>query len=136
MGEFEHVKPLIAKLSESKSNAIIVTFFSPSGYEHVKKFSGVDLILYLPFDFPGIWKKFYQLLNPAFLIISKHDAWPNQIWIANECNIPVFLVNASLNEKSSRIKTLAPRFSRTLTTLEPMNPAPPVTATLILKGYL
>ena len=107
MGEFEHIKPLIVKLSESSSNAIILTFFSPSGYEHVKEFSGVDLILYLPFDFPGLWRIFYQLLNPAFSIISKHDAWPNQIWIANECNIPVFLVNASLNEKSSRIKGIA-----------------------------
>jgi 3-deoxy-D-manno-octulosonic-acid transferase len=41
------------------------------------------------------------------LIISKHDTWPNQIWVANECKIPVFLVNASLNDKSSRIKGFA-----------------------------
>jgi 3-deoxy-D-manno-octulosonic-acid transferase len=104
MGEFEHIKPLIAKLSEYPSRGIILTFFSPSGYEHIVKFNGVDLILYLPFDFPGLWRRFYQHLNPVFIIISKHDAWPNQIWIANEHNIPVFLVNASLNEKSSRVK--------------------------------
>lgn len=107
MGEFEHIKPLIVKLSENISNAIVLTFFSPSGYEHVKKYTGVNLILYLPFDFPGQWRKFYRLLNPALIIISKHDAWPNQIWIANECKIPIFLVNASLNDKSSRIKGLA-----------------------------
>lgn len=107
MGEFEHIKPLIAKISENTSNAIVLTFFSPSGYEHVKKHSGVDLILYLPFDLPGQWRRFYKLLNPAIIIISKHDTWPNQIWIANECKIPVFLVNASLNVKSTRIKGLA-----------------------------
>jgi 3-deoxy-D-manno-octulosonic-acid transferase len=107
MGEFEHIKPLITRLSENPSNAIILTFFSPSGYEYVKGYAGIDLILYLPFDFPCIWRKIYKRLNPAFVIISKHDAWPNQIWIANENDIPIFLVNASLNEKSSRIKGLA-----------------------------
>jgi len=107
MGEFEHIKPLIARLSDDPSNSIILTFFSPSGYEHVKKYAGIDLILYLPFDFPGTWRKIYQILKPVFLIISKHDTWPNQIWMANKFNIPVFLVNASLNEKSSRIKGLA-----------------------------
>ena len=107
MGEFEHIKPLIARLSENPSNAIILTFFSPSGYEHVKEYTGIDLILYLPFDFPGTWQKIYQLLRPVFLIISKHDAWPNQIWMANKNKIPVFLVNASLNEKSSRIKGIS-----------------------------
>ena len=47
MGEFEHIKPLIARLSENPSNAIVLTFFSPSGYEHVKEYTGIDLILYL-----------------------------------------------------------------------------------------
>jgi len=107
MGEFEHIKPLITKLSSSPKNAIIVTFFSSSGYENVKEYSGVDLILYTPFDFPGQWKKFYDILKPKFLIISKHDAWPNQIWAADKQKIPIFLVNASLNENSSRIKGLA-----------------------------
>jgi 3-deoxy-D-manno-octulosonic-acid transferase len=107
MGEFEHIKPLITQLSASKRNAIIITFFSSSGYENVKNYEGVDLILYIPFDFPGQWKKFYNTLNPKFLVISKHDAWPNQIWIAEENNIPIFLVNASLHENSSRIKGLA-----------------------------
>lgn len=104
MGEFEHIKPLISKISEFSSNQIILTFFSPSGYENISNYNGVSLIIYVPIDFPGIWRKFYDILNPALLIISKHDAWPNQIWIANGKNIPVFLVNASLNEKSSRIK--------------------------------
>ena len=107
MGEFEHIKPLIARLSENPANAIILTFFSPSGYEHVQEYKGIDLILYLPFDFPCIWRKIYKQLDPVFVIISKHDAWPNQIWVANEKKIPIFLVNASLDEKSSRIKGLA-----------------------------
>ena len=47
MGEFEHIKPLIAKIKSTFNVNIIVTFFSPSGYENVKSYPGVDLFLYL-----------------------------------------------------------------------------------------
>ncbi|MBD3225657.1 MAG: hypothetical protein GF313_13090, partial [Caldithrix sp.] len=104
MGEFEHIKPLVIKLSEFEKYPVIVTFFSPSAYEHVKRFSGVDLIVYLPFDFAFTWKRFYKHLSPKALIISKHDAWPNQVWEAKKHNLPVYLVNASLNDQSSRIR--------------------------------
>ena len=110
MGEFEHIKPLIMKLSKKTKVSLIVSFFSPSGYEYVKSFPGVDLIIYTPFDFPGQWRKFYSLLKPKIIIVSKHDAWPNQIWIAKRYKIPIYLVNASLAEKSSRIKGLAKIF--------------------------
>jgi len=102
MGEFEHIKPLIIKIKEIFLVNIIVTFFSPSGYENVRSFPGVDLFLYLPFDFSHTWKKFYKLTETDLLIISKHDVWPNQIKVANKLNIKTILVNASLNEKSSR----------------------------------
>ena len=59
MGEFEHIKPLIQKLKKSYNPTIIVTFFSPSGYENIKNYPGVDLIIYSPFDFRHIWKKVY-----------------------------------------------------------------------------
>jgi 3-deoxy-D-manno-octulosonic-acid transferase len=102
MGEFEHIKPLIAKIKERFQVNIIVTFFSPSGYENIKTFPGVDLFLYIPLDFSGNWKKFYSKTNTEVLIISKHDVWPNQIKIAKKMKIKTILVNASLNENSSR----------------------------------
>ena len=107
MGEFEHIKPLISQIKEKFSVFVIVTFFSPSGYENVKSYPGVDLFLYLPFDFKNSWRKFYRAANVRLLIISKHDVWPNQIRIANELNIETILVNASLNENSSRNSYLA-----------------------------
>lgn len=107
MGEFEHIKPLISLLNENLNINIVVTFFSPSGYENVKSFNGVSLFLYLPFDFKFIWKKFHKILNTNILIISKHDVWPNQIKTAKKLNITTILVNASLNEKSSRNSILA-----------------------------
>ncbi len=102
MGEFEHIKPLITKIKEKFQVNIIVTFFSPSGYENIQAFPGVDLFLYLPFDFTRTWKKFYRLAKIDLLVISKHDVWPNQIKVAKRFNIKSILVNASLNETSSR----------------------------------
>ncbi len=102
MGEFEHIKPLIAKLASFKNVSVLVTFFSPSGYEYVRHHEGVDLITYLPFDFKFVWRRFYNRIKPALVIISKHDAWPNQVWTANRLSIPVYMVNASLHEGSSR----------------------------------
>jgi len=107
MGEFEHIKPLIKSIKERYDLNVIVTFFSPSGYDNVKQFSGVDLFLYLPFDFKGTWEKFYKRLNTKLLIISKHDVWPNQIKVANEKNITSILVNASIGLNSSRSSFLA-----------------------------
>ncbi|RMH66649.1 MAG: hypothetical protein D6677_00145 [Calditrichaeota bacterium] len=102
MGEFEHVKPLIRRLHQRYQARIIVSFFSPSGYNHVRAFTGVGLFVYLPFDFPFIWKKIFQLFQPAMLLISKHDVWPNQIHMARKAGIYCALVNASLSHASSR----------------------------------
>ncbi len=107
MGEFEHIKPLIRRLAGIYNARVIITFFSPSGFEHVKQFPGVDLFVYAPFDFPGVWQRFYKILKPALLIISKHDAWPNQVFKARQTGIPVILVNASLSAKSARISPAA-----------------------------
>ncbi len=104
MGEFEHIKPLITKLKSTYNTSIIVTFFSPSAYENVKQYPGVELFIYLPLDKRSNWQKFYDILKPDIIIISKHDVWPNQIWMAKKYGIPIFLVNASLSGDSSRIR--------------------------------
>lgn len=107
MGEFEHIKPLIKSIKETFSLNIVVTFFSPSGYENVKKFEGVDLFLYLPFDFIFQWSQVYRKLNAKMLIISKHDVWPNQIKAAKKYGVNSILVNASIGSKSSRTSLIS-----------------------------
>ena len=104
MGEFEHIKPLILALKRRYGFRFVVTFFSPSGFNHVKRFEGVALFIYMPFDFGFLWKRLYRKIKPRFLIISKHDVWPNQVWTARKMGLPVFLVNASLAAESSRLK--------------------------------
>jgi 3-deoxy-D-manno-octulosonic-acid transferase len=113
MGEFEHIKPLIAKVRSSFPHAtIFVTFFSPSGYDNVKEHPGVDYFLYLPFDFPLIMKRFMLTILPDAFIIAKYDIWPNAVWQATALDVPIFVVNASLGEKSKRHRGLSFYFNR------------------------
>ena len=101
LGEFEHIRPLIYRLGEHYK--IIVTFFSPSGFDHAKKTWNDELHTYLPFDIFSLWKKFFRHLRPNILIMSKHDVWPSQVLAAKSLEIPIFLVNASLAEQSTRL---------------------------------
>ncbi len=102
LGEFEHIRPVLYQLKKRYNTRNIVTFYSPSGRRNVKTGNGVDYFCYMPYDtIPG-WKKIYRLLDPAMVVVAKHDVWPAQIWTAKDLDIPVFLINASLSEKSTR----------------------------------
>ncbi|OPX32976.1 hypothetical protein B1H10_06690 [candidate division KSB1 bacterium 4484_188] len=104
MGEFEHIKPFLVEFKKVKPDfRIIVLFFSPSGYENVRSFPAVDLFLYAPFDWFLPVAKFFSLVNPALWIVTKHDVWPNQVWISSFLRKPIFLINASLHQQSSRL---------------------------------
>lgn len=107
LGEFEHVKPFIRELKNQFDGChIVVMFFSPSGYENVESYPGVDLFVYCPFDWwLPIWR-FYYLLRPGALLVTKHDVWPNQLWLAQWMGVPRFLINASLHNASSRLNPI------------------------------
>ena len=105
MGEFEHIKPVIALLKARLPELeIVVMFFSPSGFENVRQAEGVRTFIYAPFEFfPSVFRLF-KTLRPGLFIIAKHDVWPNQLWSAVLLRIPVFLINASLGKKSRRAR--------------------------------
>jgi 3-deoxy-D-manno-octulosonic-acid transferase len=104
LGEFEHIKPLLNVLYHRQNSLNVVTFFSPSGYNHARTSEAMHLKLYMPFDLPFLWSKFYNMVKPKMILIAKHDVWPAQIWIAHRMGIPLYLINASLSEKSSRTR--------------------------------
>lgn len=113
MGEFEHIKPFIRSFKlQLQPSRIIVMFFSPSGYENVKQFPGVDLFIYSPFDWWLPVLRTFRIVKPSALIIAKHDVWPNQIWMANLLKIPCFLINASLHHGSKRLRPLSRVFHK------------------------
>ncbi|MDA0986272.1 MAG: 3-deoxy-D-manno-octulosonic acid transferase [Bacteroidetes bacterium] len=104
MGEFEQAKPIIFSIKKYFPNyKIIVTLFSPSAYEHSLHYPHADIIEYLPFDTEVNAKKFISIVNPKFGIIIRYDVWPNIVWEAKKNNVPLFLVNATLNSKSGRL---------------------------------
>jgi 3-deoxy-D-manno-octulosonic-acid transferase len=113
MGEFEHIKPFIHSFKRQLPDSrIIVMFFSPSGYENVREFPGVDLFIYSPFDWWLPVLRTYRAVKPSALIIAKHDVWPNQIWIAHLLKIPCLVINASLHDGSKRLRPISRFFHK------------------------
>jgi len=88
LGEFEQAKPIIKKLSDEKNYNIVITFFSPSGYENSRKYPYADVISYLPFDTKTKVEKFIRIVQPDLFIMMRYDIWPNMIWKLRQENIP------------------------------------------------
>ncbi len=94
LGEFEQGKPLIEKLREQFSNVkIVLTFFSPSGYEVQKNYKGADHIFYLPLDSRSNAIKFFDLVDPALIVFIKYEFWHYYISEAKKRNIPLILAS-------------------------------------------
>lgn len=110
-GEFEASVPLIEQL-KNRGILTVSTVFSPSGYHRAVKTAVSDLILYLPADSRKEINRFYDILLPDLLAISKHDFWPNLIWEAERRKIPTLLINGNLPEKSSRMNGILQGFYR------------------------
>jgi 3-deoxy-D-manno-octulosonic-acid transferase len=103
LGEFEQAKPIIAALKERHASIrIIVTFFSPSGYEHSRKYQLADVITYLPFDTQRGAQRFLDLVRPDVAVMVRYDVWPNHIWELARRNIPILLANATMRRQSKR----------------------------------
>ncbi len=102
MGEFEQAKPIIEKLKETEKINIIVTFFSPSGYNNSLKYSFADIISYIPFDTKSNIKRFLDIIKPDLVVFMRYDIWPNTIWELKNRNIPSFIVDATMRENSNR----------------------------------
>lgn len=95
LGEFEQGRPLIEKIrSTHPEYKIALTFFSPSGYEVRKNYSGADLVCYLPFDTPSNVERFLDLVNPEKAFFIKYEFWANYLYSLKKRNIPIYLFSA------------------------------------------
>lgn len=95
LGEFEQGRPMIEKIrAEHPEYKILLTFFSPSGYEVRKNYGGADVICYLPFDTPYRVKKFLDLANPSIAIFIKYEFWGNYLCELKRRNIPTYIISA------------------------------------------
>jgi 3-deoxy-D-manno-octulosonic-acid transferase len=103
LGEFEQAKPIAALAKERWPEVkVIVTFFSPSGYEHAGEVKYIDFISYLPFDSPRNARRFISLIRPSAGIVIRHDIWPNHVVALRRRGIPALLVDASVNPSHNK----------------------------------
>ncbi|RWU05738.1 3-deoxy-D-manno-octulosonic acid transferase [Pedobacter chitinilyticus] len=94
LGEFEQGRPVLESIKASKpSEKIIVTFFSPSGYEIRKNYALADGIFYLPLDTISNAHKFVSLVNPKMAIFTKYEFWPNYFNALANQNIPLYIIS-------------------------------------------
>jgi 3-deoxy-D-manno-octulosonic-acid transferase len=95
LGEFEQGRPVMEKLKMQNSECkIILTFFSPSGYEVRKNYSGADLVCYLPMDSKRNAKHFIELVNPSEVYFVKYEYWHYYFHALKEKNIPLYIISA------------------------------------------
>jgi 3-deoxy-D-manno-octulosonic-acid transferase len=95
LGEFEQGRPVIEKLrSHDPVAKILLTFFSPSGYEIRKNFRGVDWVFYLPMDSRANAKRFINIVRPQLAIFIKYDYWYHYLSECKKRNIPLVMVSA------------------------------------------
>lgn len=95
LGEFEQGRPLIERVRrEHPEYKILLTFFSPSGYEVRKNYSGADVVCYLPFDTPGNVLSFIRLVRPEMAFFIKYEFWNNYLHLCRLKGIPVYSVSS------------------------------------------
>ena len=105
LGEFEQGRPLIEKIRKSHPEfKILLTFFSPSGYEVRKNYAGADCVCYLPFDTPGRVRKFLYRVNPEIAIFVKYEFWRNYLHELWNRQIPTYLISAVFRPDQSFFK--------------------------------
>ena len=112
LGEFEQARPIIEELKTTyKTYKILVTFFSPSGYEIRKNYKLADVVCYLPLDSKTDVKKFIEIVNPKMAIFIKYEFWPNLLNELKRKEIKTILVSGILREKQLFFKKYG-RFMR------------------------
>ena len=95
LGEFEQGRPVMEQLKRDKPETkILLTFFSPSGYEIRKNYAGADIVSYLPLDIPGNAWYFVNLVKPSKAIFIKYEFWPNYLLALQAANVPVFSISS------------------------------------------
>ncbi len=95
LGEFEQGRPLLEMLREKQpATFLLLTFFSPSGYNIRKTYAGVDVVTYLPIDLPGAVKDFLDLVRPNLAVLVKYEFWFNYLAGLHRRGVPVVTIAA------------------------------------------
>ncbi|NVO08359.1 MAG: 3-deoxy-D-manno-octulosonic acid transferase [Bacteroidales bacterium] len=119
LGEFEQGRPVIEAFREKYSDIkILLTFFSPSGYEIRKNYSKADYIFYLPLDTKGNATKFIKIVNPIATIFVKYEFWYHYLNQLKRRHIPTYIISAIFREDHVFFKPYGKWYRKFLTNFE------------------
>lgn len=119
VGEFEQARPLIERLHrELPFRKVLLTFFSPSGYELRKNYQLVDKVLYLPFATRRNAKKWLEVLVPEMAVFVKYEFWPAYLKALKKNNVPTYLISAIFRPKQLFFKPWGKAYLKLLYTFK------------------
>lgn len=102
LGEFEQGRPIIEKLKlKFPTKKVVITFFSPSGYEVRKNYENADVVCYLPLDSRQNAKRFLKIVHPQLAIFVKYEFWPNLLKELKISHIETLLISGIFRENQS-----------------------------------
>ncbi|MFN3272577.1 MAG: 3-deoxy-D-manno-octulosonic acid transferase [Cloacibacterium caeni] len=105
LGEYEQGLPVLEKLKEKYPNhKVLITFFSPSGYENVVKKNKEDILCYLPFDKKSTISEFVKAVHPEIFFTVKYDFWYHLLDELKKINAKVFVISALFYENQVYFK--------------------------------
>ena len=115
LGEFEQGRPIMERLrNEHPEYKILLTFFSPSGYEVRKNYEGADIICYLPLDTPINAIRFLRLVRPVMAFFIKYEFWYNYLHILKYRKVPTYSVSSIFRPEQVFFKWYAKKYAGVL----------------------
>ena len=115
LGEFEQGRPLMEQLRKDHPDyKILLTFFSPSGYEVRKNYEGADIICYLPLDTITNARRFLRTIRPEMAFFIKYEFWYNYLHILKHRNVPVYSVSSIFRPDQVFFKWYGRQYGRVL----------------------
>lgn len=106
LGEFEQGRPVMEALRKARPDVkILLTFFSPSGYEIRKNYAGADYVFYLPADTPRNARRFIKYFRPTAVVFVKYEFWYNYLSEMYKNHIPVYLISAIFRQSQPFFKS-------------------------------
>ncbi len=115
LGEFEQGRPLMEQLRRDHPEyKILLTFFSPSGYEVRKNYEGADIITYLPLDTVTNARRFLRTIRPVMAFFIKYEFWFNYLHILKHRGVPVYSVSSIFRPEQVFFKWYGRQYGRVL----------------------
>ena len=115
LGEFEQGRPMIEMVKREHPDwKVVLSFFSPSGYEVRKNFPLADVVVYLPFDTPANARRFVDAIRPSVAVFVKYEFWGNYLSALKRRGIPTYIISAIFRPSQVFFKPWGGTFRRML----------------------